>query len=91
MANDQNLPIEVGFERAKADIVVAMKRIGDKHSLPSSLMLMLLENVVTESKLNTYATIVSNCDIIPPTTDNLQDQVMQSEGTEDGTTNQSTE
>ena len=91
MAKNQNLPIEVGFERAKADIVIAIKKIGDKHSLPSSLMLILLESVVTESKLNTFATIVSNCDIIPPTADNSHDQVMQSEETEDGTTNKSIE
>jgi len=66
MANNQGLPIEVGFEKAKSDIVAAISRIGNEYSLPTSLMLVLLENVVLESKLNTFGTIVSHYDISQP-------------------------
>lgn len=65
-----NLPIEVGIEKAKRDIVNAINQIGRSYSLPSSILFMVVEEVVNSSKNSTYATIIANYDISIPGANN---------------------
>ena len=67
MPANGNLPIEVGLEKARFEIVQAIGQIGDRYSIPSSLLLILLENIVNESKLATFTNILAGYDISNPT------------------------
>ena len=69
MPDNETLPIEVDVEKAKVDIVSAVSDIGRKYSLPSSLMLIILENIVSESKLNALRNVVVQYDISNPIRD----------------------
>ncbi len=64
--SDNGLPIEVGLEKAKREILQAINQIGNSYDLPSSLVLMLVEQIVNDTKLNTYETIITNYDISIP-------------------------
>lgn len=66
MPENESLPIEVGLEKAKVDIVNAVGDIGSKYSLPASWMLMILENIVSESKLNTFQNVIVKYDFSNP-------------------------
>ena len=66
MANDTSLPFEIGIEKAKSDLTKAINSIGKEYSIPSSIMTMILESILNESKLNTYSTIISYYDISHP-------------------------
>lgn len=64
--SNNGLPIEIGLEKAKREILQAINQIGNSYDLPSSLVLMLVEQIVHDTKLNTYETIVTNYDISLP-------------------------
>jgi hypothetical protein len=66
MPENESLPIEVGLEKAKVDIVNAVGDIGSKYSLPASWILMILENIVSESKLNAFRNVIVQYDISNP-------------------------
>jgi hypothetical protein len=59
----EELPIEVGIERAKREIVAAINQIGSNYGLPSSILMLVVEDVINNSKIGTYTTIISNYDI----------------------------
>ncbi len=73
---DSSLPIEVGLEQARREMVDAVNRIGTKYNLPSSIVVLVLEKMVYESKLNTFETLVSyaNIEIPSPTSQPLPQQ-----------------
>ena len=64
--NQDTLPFEIGIEKAKNDIINMINVIGQKYSIPSSILSMILQNIVDESKANVYSTIISNYDISLP-------------------------
>lgn len=66
MANNDNLPFEVNYERVKQALVRTVNQIAESEQMPSSLMIITLENVLQEFKLNTYSTIIGNYDISIP-------------------------
>ena len=66
MANTESLPFEIGIEKAKRSMVHAVHQVSKEYDIPASLMVMILENIVIESKLNTFSTIVANYDISNP-------------------------
>lgn len=66
MAENQGLPIEVGIEKAKSELVMAIGKIGEKYKLPSAIMTMIVDEIACNSKLNTYATVIAYCDLIAP-------------------------
>ena len=66
MAENQGLPIEVGVEKAKSELVMTIARIGEKYKLPSAIMTMIVDEIACNSKLNTYATVIAYCDLIAP-------------------------
>ncbi len=57
------LPIEISLMRAKREILQAINQIGNSYNLPSSITTMLVDEIVKESSLNTYTTILSNYNI----------------------------
>ena len=63
---NNSLPIEVGLAKAKVEIIQAINQIGMKYELPSSFTTMLVEQIVSDTKLNTFGTIISNYDISIP-------------------------
>lgn len=73
MANTDGLPFEIGIEKAKSDIVNAIGEIGKRYSIPSSIMTMILQSVVEDSKLNTYSSILAYYDISNPNTSTNQE------------------
>ena len=66
MANMDNLPFEVNYEHVKQSLIRTINQIADSEQMPSSLMIIVLENVLQEFKLNTYSTIIGNYDISIP-------------------------
>lgn len=60
------LPIEIGIEKAKKDILRAINQIGNSYDLPSSIVLMIVEQIAHDTRLNTYETIITTCDISIP-------------------------
>lgn len=70
MANDTSLPFEIGIEKAKSDLSKAIIDIGKKYTIPSSIMTLILQEVISDSKLNTYGTILAYYDIANPTQEN---------------------
>ncbi len=60
------LPIEISLMRAKREILQAINQIGNSYNLPSSITTMLVDEIVKESSLNTYTTILSNYNIELP-------------------------
>ncbi len=60
------LPIEISLMRAKREILQAINQIGNSYNLPSSITVMLVDEIVKESSLNTYTTILSNYNIELP-------------------------
>lgn len=60
------LPIEVGLEKAKFEILQAINQVGRSYDLPSSFVMMIVEQLLIESKLNTYQTIITHYDIDIP-------------------------
>lgn len=77
---DNGLPIEVGFERAKRELLQAINQIGKRYNLPSSLMTLIVQQLITESKLNTFEVIVANYDItLPKGAEDTPDQPLQND------------
>lgn len=74
MEDITNLPIEIGIEKAKRDIVTAINQIGREYSLPSSILFMVVEEVLNSSKNSTYTTIIANYDISIPKSPTESDQ-----------------
>ncbi len=66
MAVDNNLPFEVGFEKAKAEILAAVSQIGQRYRMPTSILNIILSNLALEAKINTYETILGAYDISTP-------------------------
>ena len=66
MSNSDNLPFEVNYERVKQSLVRTVNQVAESEQMPSSLMIIILENVLQEFKLNTYSTIIGNYDISMP-------------------------
>jgi hypothetical protein len=63
---NDNLPFEVGLEKAKDEILTAVNQIGAKYKIPTALLTMILSSIATETKLNTYETIIAAYDISSP-------------------------
>ena len=63
---EPDVPFEVGYEKAKAEIIAAIGQIGSKYSIPTSLLNLIVAQICLEAKLNTYETILSAYDIEVP-------------------------
>lgn len=61
-----NLPFEIPYERTKQALVRTINKIAEDESMPSSLMIIILENVINEFKNNAYAQIIGNYDVSIP-------------------------
>lgn len=66
------LPIEVGIERAKREIVAIINQIGIKYSIPSSILFMIVEDILNSSKISTYTTIIANYNLSQPSENEAQ-------------------
>ena len=69
---DNGLPIEVGIERAKREIVAVINQIGIKYSIPSSILFMIVEDILNSSKISTYSTIIANYNLSQPSENETQ-------------------
>jgi hypothetical protein len=70
---DTSLPIEVGLDKAKREILQTINQIGTNYNIPSSFIVMILQQIVYETRLNTYETITTNYDIkVPNAVENIQ-------------------
>lgn len=65
---EEGIPFEVGYEKAKTEILEAIGRIGQKYSIPTSLLNIMLHELSVEAKLNTYELVISTFDISVPQT-----------------------
>lgn len=61
---DETIPIEIAFEKVKAEILDSINSTIEKSGLPSSIIVQLYENVLLEVKANTYAAIIQQYDIL---------------------------
>lgn len=80
---DNTLPFEIRIEKAKYEILHTVNQIGNSYDIPSPILIMLLEQIVEESKLNTYIAITTNYNISipegavqekPPTHDSVEEE-----------------
>lgn len=55
-----NTPLEFSFEKAKNEIVNAVNYIGQLNNIPSSVLLLILENVMLSIKSTMYSEIMSS-------------------------------
>lgn len=62
---DGSLPIEVGIEKARDEILTMLNAIAQKYSLPSAVITLLLESMVNAIKNTTYESILSNYNLSP--------------------------
>lgn len=75
---NKSLPIEASVEKAKREILSAINQIGHSYELPSLIVVMIVEQIVAETKLNSYSTIVANYDIsLPADIADMQNQQQQ--------------
>ena len=63
---DDGIPFEVGYEKAKNEILKAISSIGQKYSIPTSILTIMLHDISNEAKLNTYELILGTFDISAP-------------------------
>ena len=74
---DEQIPFEIGYEAAKADLVNCISAIADKYRMPSSLMIIVLDSTVNEIKTATYSQIMqqtSNVEHYVPTEESADEQ-----------------
>ena len=60
MANIEQIPFEVIVEKTKSDILTSVNAIGQKYEMPSTIMLMVLEQIVNDAKLSSYSALIRN-------------------------------
>lgn len=70
--NFDDLPIDVSISRAKREILQAINQIGNSYGLPSVITTIIVDQIVKESTLNAYETIIRNYDIEIPEGVNTQ-------------------
>ena len=63
MANIDQIPFEIVLEKTKSEIFTSVNAIGQKYEMPSSILLMILEQIVYENKNGSYATLIRNMPI----------------------------
>lgn len=62
----ESLPFEVGLEKAKQKIVMAINQVGMEYEIPSALLGILISEIAMENKINHYSTIIGAYDISVP-------------------------
>ena len=63
---DENLPIEIAFEKVRNELLYNANTIARKYQLPSSLLAVILSEVAKDLKLSAYESIIANYDISVP-------------------------
>lgn len=66
MTDISNLPFEVHYERVKQNLIRTINRISETEQMPPSIMMVVLENVLQEYKVNSYSIILGNYNISIP-------------------------
>ena len=66
MSNNDVPPIEIGLQKAKDEILQSINMIGKKYSIPSSIILLIVEQIVQDTKINTYESIIGRYDVSMP-------------------------
>ena len=51
---DQQIPFEVVMDRARRDIVQFIEHVGNQYSIPSGILVIMLEQIVKDSKIAAY-------------------------------------
>lgn len=81
---DNGVPFEVGYEKAKAEILAAIASINRKYRIPTSLLNIMLNELSLSAKVDMYEAILGTYDISTPEAikkpDDKPDQVISMDG-----------
>ena len=66
---DQQIPFEVVMDRARRDIVQFIEQIGNQYSIPSGILVIMLEQIVKDSKIAAYENMFSSMNVQNPFTE----------------------
>lgn len=63
---DSKMPFEVSMIKAKEEIIMAVNQISQKYDIPTPLLTMIMEQIVSDGKINAYTTIIGICEVSSP-------------------------
>lgn len=66
---DQQVPFEVIMDRARKDIVHFIEQVGNQYSIPSGILIIMLEQIVKDSKIAAYENMFSSMNVQNPFTE----------------------
>lgn len=61
---NNDIPFEVGYEQAKAEMREAIGKIGRKYGIPPSLLTIALTDLAANAQLNAYKNILLSLDLV---------------------------
>lgn len=66
---DQQVPFEVIMDRARRDIVQFIEQVGNQYSIPSAILVIMLEQIVKDSKIAAYENMFNSMNVQNPFTE----------------------
>lgn len=63
---DQQVPFEVIMDRARKDIVQFIEQVGSQYAIPSGILVIMLEQIVKDSKIAAYENMFSSMNVQNP-------------------------
>ena len=66
---DQQIPFEVVMDKARRDIVQFIEQVGNQYSIPSGILVIMLEQIVKDSKIAAYENMFSSMNVQNPFTE----------------------
>lgn len=66
---DQQIPFEVVMDRARRDIVQFIEQVGNRYSIPSAILVIMLEQIVKDSKIAAYENMFNSMNVQNPFTE----------------------
>ena len=60
---DQQIPFEVVMDRARRDIVQFIEQVGNQYSIPSGILVIMLEQIVKDSKIAAYESVFGSLNL----------------------------
>ena len=63
---DQQVPFEVIVDKARKDIVQFIEQVGNQYAIPSGILIIMLEQIVKDSKIAAYESMFNSMNIQSP-------------------------
>ena len=63
---EKEVPLEIAYEKAKAETIDAIANIAQKYSMPTWLLNIMVNSIALEARVNSYESMISVLDISMP-------------------------